>query len=486
MRSFAFSVLFACGVAAGLAPAVAEPAYQKPTIVAAQEALVRLGYDIGKVDGAWRAKTRDALNELRAKNGLPAAPTFTGSSLALIHKASPGATTLPHPGLLVTDIEARREFLATPDATRIRMIWCPASIGRGRPPQSYFANPVATITTAAGAAGFITQDEDWYSPLLEGLTAAHGQCVAGKDDRCSAIVELLKTWAAADAIKPGAKRGQQAFQDNAWIGNILLRNFILSYASARSLTPVPTEDETLILDWFKRRIDDYHYIKPGNETSNHAMAAMTPALVFGALVGDRSMMEPAFGTWRTVLKSMRRDGSLPMETRRGARSLHYTNIQIGQLIGVAKVAESQGIDLYATAPNALQKALGFLIDAYQNFDKVSGYAKANFGPGPSNDYTIPYLAEHHFGWLPAYYVRFGDDEIMARLRTTLLDVRICSPRAKKERKLSNPSTCAWSVDGKLGLGMTIAALGLTPLHHMGYPAGCLQGTEMPPLTATSQ
>ena len=85
--------------------------YQGATIVAAQEALARLSYDIGKPDGKWSAKTRDALNDLRAKNGLPPADTFTGSSLALIHRLSPGATTLPHPGLIVTDVVARRAFL---------------------------------------------------------------------------------------------------------------------------------------------------------------------------------------------------------------------------------------------------------------------------------------------------------------------------------------------------------------------------------------
>src|SRR5262245_61335308 len=96
------------------APALAAPPYQKDVITAAQEALVRLGYDPGAIDGAWGAKARAAMNALREANGLPPAKDFTGSSLALIHKLSPGPTTLPNPGLLITDPVARQSVLKTP------------------------------------------------------------------------------------------------------------------------------------------------------------------------------------------------------------------------------------------------------------------------------------------------------------------------------------------------------------------------------------
>src|SRR5262245_52143514 len=79
------------------APASAAPIYAKPTIQTAEEALVRLGYQVGKPDGVWDAKTEGAMNALRAANGLPPAKGFSGSSLALLHKLSPGGQTLPHP-----------------------------------------------------------------------------------------------------------------------------------------------------------------------------------------------------------------------------------------------------------------------------------------------------------------------------------------------------------------------------------------------------
>ena len=85
--------------------------YTTATVTAAQEALTRLGYDVGAADGKWGKAARKAMNDLRAKNGLPSADTFTGSSLELVHRLSPGATTLPHPGIVITDPVARRTFI---------------------------------------------------------------------------------------------------------------------------------------------------------------------------------------------------------------------------------------------------------------------------------------------------------------------------------------------------------------------------------------
>jgi hypothetical protein len=245
-----------------------------------------------------------------------------------------------------------------------------------------------------------------------------------------------------------------------------------------------------VLDWLKRRIDDYHYVKPsGNkpgtirylEASNHALAAMMPALAFGAMIGDRSMMTDAFDTWRTVLGSMRADGSLPTETRRGARALQYTNFQLAQLISTAEVAKAQGIDLYGEAApdKSIQKAVQFLLDAYEDFDKVKGYAKVNEG-SPSNDYTIPFIIQMHLGWLPTYFARFGADDNVERMRTLTIDRRICSAKAQSENKMSRADRVCAGTSGEpvsfvRMLERSGGTVGEVPNYFMGYPAQCLQG-----------
>ena len=470
----------------------AEP-YGPATVMAAQEALTRLGYDVGNADGKWGAKSRKALNELREKNGLPPADGFAGSSLELIHRLSPGATTLPHPGIMVTDPVERRAFLTLPANTSVaRTSWCPAKVDEVDTLGQLLARqPVAVVNSTSGPQGYITHGDDWFTPIMQTLIGAHDLCLVGVDESCKEIVSLMSKWASADALAPGAKRSQERFEDISWIANSFLRNFIFAYADARKLTPVGATEDAAILDWLKRRIDEYHYIRPSGqefgtinytEASNHALAHMMPALAFGALVGDRSMMEGAFDTWRTVLETMRADGSLPLEARRGARSLQYTNFQLAQLISTAEVAWSQDIDLYAQAPSAektIPKAVEFLLDAYENFDTVEPYAKANIA-APSDDYSIPYIIQMHVGWLPTYFARFGADDNVRRMGTLTIDARICSSEATSENKLSRADrVCAGNTGEPVSFVSMLALgggnVGEAPNYFMGYPAQCLQG-----------
>jgi poly(beta-D-mannuronate) lyase len=318
-------------------------AYEDKITTTVQEGMLRLGYDPGPIDGAWGGKTRAAMNELRAEHGLPPAQELSGSSLALIHRVSPGPMSLPKPGLFVVDAQARAEQLAADQMTA--RSWCPNAVGRGVWLED--APPVERITTAAGGQNYITDDEDWYSPVQEGLLATQNSCMRGQAISCEEIIGFAGRWADADALRPGARPGERDFEDVSWIGNSVLRSIVISYGIARQFVTVDPAREASIIDWLKRRVDDYHYLQPAESpvgqpdnsaSSNHALAHMSAAAALGVLVGDRSMMEPAFETWRTVLASMREDGSLPVETRRGARWLHYSTMQIAQLLSLAELA----------------------------------------------------------------------------------------------------------------------------------------------------
>ena len=194
------------------------------------------------------------------------------------------------------------------------------------------------------------------------------------------------------------------------------------------------------------------------------------------------MMEGALGNWRLALSNLRLDGSMPTETRRGARSLQYTNFQLAQLISTAEVAHNQGIDLYAdaTGEQSIPKAVEFLLSAYEDFDVVSEYASVNEG-SPSDDFTIPYIIQMHFGWLPSYYARFGADNNIERMSTLLIDERICSDEGQGENKMSRSDRVCSGNSGQpvpftRMLDLSGGTVGEGANNFMGYPAQCLQGT----------
>ena len=455
---------------------------QARVVLTVQEALIRLGYDPGPADGAWGGKTRTALNALREAEGLPPADALTGSSLALVHRLSPGETTLPKPGFFFTDIAARREFLARRESTMMRRAQCPTQVGLGVSLSK--VEPIPRLERLSLAQSWITSAEDWFSPIQEGLMGTVNSCmsgvVTGNDERCRTVIQFVLRWAESDSLRPAVSRQNRAFEDHAWVANILLRNIIIAYGMVRQVHEVTPEQETIVLDWFKRRVDDHFYAERDEPAGNHALAHTMPALALGVLVGDRTLMEPSFEYWRLVLDSMRDDGSLPLETRRGARWAHYTHMHIAQLIAVAELAAPQGIDLYATSPGpdkTIQHAIGWLFDGLADFDLAAPYARQNVGsPG---DYRVPYFQQFHFGWLPAYQARFGNDETMMRIRSATIDARVCSPEALED-DVTDPSACRTFKGEPLSLAEIWTAMSASPTHHMGYAAGCVQGLGVSP------
>jgi hypothetical protein len=352
-----------------LTPANAQPSYHRATVLAAQEALSRLGYDVGKPDGAWGPKTRAAMNTLRAEHDLPPAEDFTGSSLALIHRLSPGETTLARPGFLYTDIVARRAWLSEHgDVARDHCV--PIVGGKNKLLQSF--KPIVEETAAVeGQPG----NTDWWSELGEILTSTVNRCMVGQDRACQALVDAAGRWADADALPTALTPRDYGYENVKSGANYTLRGLMIGYGIARQTVPVSTEREASILDWFKKRTDKYHHIFPDNapvgatvspRADNHGTAHYLPALIFGILVGDRSMMQPALDNWHEALLFMRADGSFPTEMNRGGAWLHYSTLQLSRLLSTAELVAPHAIDLTAefTDPRySLPNGFRFILDA---------------------------------------------------------------------------------------------------------------------------
>jgi Alginate lyase len=486
LRKFSIAVLAVLLVPGS---AYAEPSYQAPTLVAAQEALVRLGYDIGDIDGAWGGKSREAMNALRAEHGLPPAEDFVGSSLWLVHRASPGQSTLPHPGEMILDLSSRRAEIAK--SLQLKTL-CSVKVGIGiRPNQAIIPDKVSPI---ASPRGFIEGPDDWYSAILEGVSEAQGKCVAGNKTYCKAIIDMAVNWADADALELAVSPTSPNSEDALWIGNLMLRDIAFAYSNAITFEPVDDITHARVLDWLKRRIDQYHHQNPGPAASvgdpnylpasNHAMTIAMSSMVFGALVGDRSMMQPALDRWAVVMQAMREDGSLPNETKRGARWFHYSTMQLGQLLTTQQIAAHQGIELMPPpGAGSIQMGLGFLVSALADFDIANKYAVADIGGGETNDYSIPFIRKFHFGFLPAYRSAFGDDEVIAAMRQSTVDPAICSDKARRDEKMKECRDDPLSEP--LAMLDALKMVGPEPDKSMAYPAGCFLGQTLYPLDIPS-
>ena len=142
---------------------------------------------------------------------------------------------------------------------------------------------------------------------------------------------------------------------------------------------------------------------------------------YGAWSNNKKYFKTGVDQWFITLKSMRRDGSLPIETRRGARALFYHGRPLSALVQLAERAAVQGIDLYNRAPRrnkTIHHAVAFFLNAVEKPELVLKYAKTNKAPGPSKNYKVQYLGSSGstMGWIAPYISRFPDHPNSKRLR----------------------------------------------------------------------
>lgn len=89
----------------------ASVADEKSPAFIAQSILTEIGYDPGPIDGAWGKNSQRALNEFRETKGLKPQSKLTGSSLYILHQASPEKYSVPNPGELLPGFSQRPDFL---------------------------------------------------------------------------------------------------------------------------------------------------------------------------------------------------------------------------------------------------------------------------------------------------------------------------------------------------------------------------------------
>ena len=88
-------------------------------------------------------------------------------------------------------------------------------------------------------------------------------------------------------------------------------------------------------------------------------------MAWGIVRGEDRLFRAGVARFVDALDQMRPDGSLPLETARGARALHYQRHAISSLVAIAEMAAAQGYDLYRLESEnrgSLRRAIEFLLD----------------------------------------------------------------------------------------------------------------------------
>ena len=294
-------------------------------------------------------------------------------------------------------------------------------------------SPVKPILNLDAPDGYGLDDR--FSDRLSIFDDYSFPCGTGNKVACESVVKILLEWSKADAAK---RTGPNDDESKYWNDTLTVNLFVASpmmaaYSFAKQVVNVPNEQDKLIKNWFKKIVKrnshlmyDQTYKKGGakgtpKRAHNHALSSAVAHMELGVLTADNKTFRKAFKNFEAAIKYSRKDGSLPIETRRGGRAMFYQARAMNVLAVIAMIAENQGYNIweYNHKGKDFHNLVKFFIDVMENQEVVFKYAKESRHPGPAKDYKKQDLRtknSSNWGWFYSYATRFPNHENIKRIR----------------------------------------------------------------------
>ena len=258
-------------------------------------------------------------------------------------------------------------------------------------------------------------------------------CSGGDAESCKIVKKIILKWAKADAPKR-LKKGD-LWNDTLTI-NLHINNPMMSaYSFARQVIKFSPDEEIIIEEWFKRIVKRGEHLmygeKYGNNTGargvpnsahNHALSSAIAHMQLGVILNDNKLFRKAFKNYEHAIRYQRKNGSLPIEVRRGGRAMFYQGRAMNALTVIAIIAENQGYNIWDYDHKSKGKnyhnLVKFFIDFTENNEIVFKYAKEMKAPGPAKDYRnqdLKIRRSSNWGWFYSYATRFPNHKNVKRI-----------------------------------------------------------------------
>jgi poly(beta-D-mannuronate) lyase len=285
-----------------------------------------------------------------------------------------------------------------------------------------------------------------------------GAAAFGLDDpeARKALIANLRRWARGAALTKLQDRQENTYYS---LERTLLPT-VVAYGLIRD-DPAWEGDEQQEVERWLNRLVRLRGIKrpetsqgPVSRLNNHRYLSNSVDMAWGALRGNDELFRAGVESFFVALEQMRADGSLPLETARGARALWYQRHAIASLVAIAEMAAVQGYDLYAIDEDgrSLHQAVEFLARAIADPALVLAYADANRNPGQYDNHLVQDLSfmarrghdRHYMAWLEPYRARFPE-RAATRTLVGLLGAFDASPRPMVDEFSGGNMTCFFAL-----------------------------------------
>jgi poly(beta-D-mannuronate) lyase len=335
------------------------------------------------------------------------------------------------------DVELRRTLLGQPAFTSVRA----ACLAIPRDPSWSSLKPVDSLKATEGYGTDGTANDYAWAVMV--LT---GRALAGDAASEAALRDLLLSWAKAKAFE------NTQVEHDAYYA---LKRVLLPTAVAYSVLQRGLDEgqrQTLFgwIDPLVRKID--HVFEGAVDRNNHRYLADSVLMTWGAIIGDETLYVKGQDRYRAALADVRSDGSLALETRRGARALWYMRQSLASLTVLAEVAATRGTDLYSlrVGEASFDRVLSYLLNGIAESNVVMAYASENYIPGGEADFRRQDLGfmtrrshgRHYMAWAEPLVAR--ERTGLATKRLKALFVRnLRSDRPLIDEFIGGNATCFW-------------------------------------------
>jgi len=293
---------------------------------------------------------------------------------------------------------------------------------------------IEIIETLDAPKGYGLDDRfDWVRRDFEKYSIP---CSSGNMDSCKVVKKIILEWAKADA--PKRSKSGDLWNDTLTM-NLHINNPMMSgYSFARQLIKFTPEEEKLIEEWFTRSVKRAEHLMYGDRkynhktgasgvpysAHNHALSSAIAHMQLGIILNDPKLFRKAFRNYENAIRYQRKDGSLPIEVRRGGRAMFYQGKAMNALAVIAIISEHQGYNIWEYDHKGKGKnfhnLVKFFIDFTENNEIVFKYAGEQKAPGPAKDYKnqdLEIINSSNWGWFYSYATRFPNHENIKRIES---------------------------------------------------------------------
>lgn len=293
---------------------------------------------------------------------------------------------------------------------------------------------IEIIETLDAPKGYGLDDRfDWVRRDFEKYSIP---CSSGNMDSCKVVKKIILEWAKADA--PKRSKSGDLWNDTLTM-NLHINNPMMSgYSFARQLIKFTPEEEKLIEEWFTRSVKRAEHLMYGDgkynhktgasgvpySAHNHALSSAIAHMQLGIILNDPKLFRKAFRNYENAIRYQRKDGSLPIEVRRGGRAMFYQGRAMNALAVIAIISEHQGYNIWEYDHKGKGKnfhnLVKFFIDFTENNEIVFKYAGEQKAPGPAKDYKnqdLEIINSSNWGWFYSYATRFPNHENIKRIES---------------------------------------------------------------------